>query len=649
MLAAAAAAGVLAFTWGTGAPAAAAPDRAEISGVRPSWASPGAHSGEVPPDRRLAISLTLPMRDEGGAHALARAVSTPGSGQHRRFLEAEAFRTRFSPTTQTTEQVRSWLTGQGLEVTSTTANRRMVTAVGTAATVQKAFGTTLGLFRVPVPASNGQRDLQQVLLHAPSAPVTVPMSLRGKVSGVLGLDGSAALHRPMWVRSTVTARPGGESSVEAAGNSTYCARYWGQENNQAVPQRYPRQSNENCGYNFAQARAIHRLGPEHTGAGSTVGIVGAYSLSTMVSDLNRNARTVGAPQLRPGQYVDKSVPETEHPSCNATTSRESWNGEQALDAEAAHGIAPQARLVYYGAGNCTQLYEALARAVSEGETDVLSLSWGTNYENVAEATRTELTQLAVQAAIQGQAVVASSGDAGDNSTANPAGKASPTFPAVNPWVTSVGGTSVGLNRDNSVAVLAGWQNTGFSLVGGVWRPLATRDGAFAGGGGGGVSALYDAPEWQRGVVPQSISGGKRAMPDVAATGDANTGILVGHTTAAGYVEGPTGGTSWSAPSLAGLLANAQQVQGAGRIGFANPALYRLAGSDAFADVTQESAAVWQQYLPRYPGTSTPTARGSYLTTKDEKPQSLQSTKGWDVVTGLGMPTGAAFLSRLGRG
>ncbi|MCO1575575.1 S53 family peptidase [Crossiella sp. SN42] len=633
----AAAAGVLAGS-AAGAPAAAAePDRLEVTGVRPAWATPQARSGDLRPEQQLSIALTLPLRDPGAAQALARSVSEPGPS-YRRFLDSAEFRNRFGPTADLLEQVQTWARAAGLQVTATTTAGRMVTARGSASVIQRAFQTTLGRFRLPAGTAGNDAE---VLVHAPSSPVTLPRSLRAMGVSVLGLDSASSLHRPMWARSTVTKRP--ESSVEQAGSSTYCAPYWRAENNTSVPQRYPgRQSNHNCGYGYAQSRAIHQLNNSHTGKGASVGIVGAYNLSTILADVNRNAASAGAPRLKAEQYIDRSQREIHDPSC---TNRDSWLGEQALDVTAVRNSAPESKIYYYGAANCTGLYESLARAVSDNEADVLSLSWGTTYEAVSEATRTELTQLAVQAAIQGQSIVVSSGDSGDNSTANPARVASPSFPAINPWVSSVGGTTVALRRDNGVEFATGWQNTGYTQAGGTWRPLQGRDGAFAGGGGGGISALYEQPEWQREVVPQEIAGGRRVMPDIASAGDANTGVLVGYTTAQGYAEGPYGGTSWSAPTVAALVADAKQQSGT-RTGFLNPALYGMAGTDAFLDVRPVQAGVWQDYLPRYPGSSTPTERGSYLSVKDEKPQSLQSAPGWDAVTGLGMPAGAKFLDRL---
>ena len=63
------------------------------------------------------------------------------------------------------------------------------------------------------------------------------------------------------------------------------------------------------------------------------------------------------------------------------------------------------------------------------------------------------------------------------------------------------------------------------------------------------------------------------MPDVAALGDPQTGLLVGQTQTfpdgAYYAEYRIGGTSLSSPIFAGLMALAQQKAGR-EFGFANP-------------------------------------------------------------------------------
>jgi kumamolisin len=143
----------------------------------------------------------------------------------------------------------------------------------------------------------------------------------------------------------------------------------------------------------------------------------------------------------------------------------------------------------------------------------------------------------------------------------------------------------------------------------VWQAeQAWFDVPLSQGTGGGVSSLFDRPDWQRAVLPDKDPG-RRLTPDVAAVADPFTGVrivfdqrqLVG------------GGTSQSAPIWAGLAAVMTQfllANGGHAIGDLNPLLYRIAEGaplPGFRDVTLGGNAV-----------------------DDAAP-------GYDLVTGLGTP------------
>lgn len=93
------------------------------------------------------------------------------------------------------------------------------------------------------------------------------------------------------------------------------------------------------------------------------------------------------------------------------------------------------------------------------------------------------------------------------------------------------------------------------------------------GNGNGVSKLFAEPSYQSGAG-LSLSG--RGVPDVAALGDPQTGLLIGQTQTFPdgkyYDEYRVGGTSLSSPIFAGLMALADQKAGTPQ-GFANPVFY----------------------------------------------------------------------------
>src|SRR5207244_12358983 len=121
------------------------------------------------------------------------------------------------------------------------------------------------------------------------------------------------------------------------------------------------------------------------------------------------------------------------------------------------------------------------------------------------------------------------------------------------------------------------------------------------GSGGGVSRIFSEPSYQVGVVSKSVvqTQGRtgRAVPDISAVGDPNTGYLVGEAQTfpndtIAYSEYRIGGTSLSSPLIAGIIALADQAARHPH-GFANPLFYSLAGSAAFTDIvsTSSTAAV----------------------------------------------------------
>src|ERR1041384_7467017 len=134
-----------------------------------------------------------------------------------------------------------------------------------------------------------------------------------------------------------------------------------------------------------------------------------------------------------------------------------WHVEQSLDIEAVHGLAPGAKIHYFGAKNCdTGIDEALNYIVQHRSVDLVSNSYGYQGEGVASATIKFDNSLYLQAAAEGIGMYFSSGDAGDEVTLGNTDSAQPDFPASSPYVTAVGGTSLALNKGGGYRFETGW-------------------------------------------------------------------------------------------------------------------------------------------------------------------------------------------------
>ena len=623
---------------------AAGSDRAAVDGSAPAWATPSAKIGSANGATQRHVQIALGLRDERGAEALARAESTPGSPRYRTHLSAAQFTARFASTDQTVQQVSAWLRSQGLQVAGVSANHHFIDATARNDVLERAFATPLATYRYT--ALDGvTRDLV-----APETAVSLPKSIRAAVTAVVGLDDSAKTIRPQQQAMSPFGGPGRSATgVSPAAPGQTCAHYWGESNNTSVPQAFGNgdQSNTLCGYLTGQVRGIYGLSAGNTGAGVTVGLVGAYNLASAAADANHAAADFGNVALAPGQYttVEPQGGYQTPPGCD---SPDAWGAEQDLDIQSVHTMAPGAKILWYAGSDCDAgIYTALNQAITANNVGIISNSWLVPSEDaIPAATRDQLNSMVVQAAVQGQSVLFSSGDAGDNSQVKGNTSAQPGFPASNPWVTAVGGTSVGLNANGSTKFVTGWEDGGSTLSNGQWSQLPDGQGHFAGGAGGGVSHVYAAPDYQSGVVPAAVAGGHRAVPDVSMLASAYTGMAVGFTSAAnGYIEFPSGGTSLASPLLAGLVADTAQAQQADRVGFLNPAIYAL-GSTGIADVTPHAVGVWTPGLFTFGNVAVPTTVGDYLVSFDSHPESLQSGSGWDQVTGVGTPN-AQFVTQLG--
>jgi kumamolisin len=243
-------------------------------------------------------------------------------------------------------------------------------------------------------------------------------------------------------------------------------------------------------------------------------------------------------------------------------------GEESLDVEWSSGIAPGAGVRVYattdlGFGHLDQAYQAIINDLpSQPGLRQVSLSYGLGelYESTNQIQTDD--QYFATLAGAGVSVFVSSGDGGSSPGSNGYGDNSGPVqvecPANDPNVTAVGGTSLYLSGSGAVSNEIAW-----SL------------------GGGGTSQVFARPAWQSGAgVP---SGSFRLVPDVALNADLNTGgylVLNGQV----YV---VGGTSWGAPTWAGICATINQARanaGAPSLALLNPKIYPLNGTAFFRSI-----------------------------------------------------------------
>ncbi|HET8843606.1 MAG TPA: S53 family peptidase, partial [Ktedonobacteraceae bacterium] len=350
------------------------------------------------------------------------------------------------------------------------------------------------------------------------------------------------------------------------------------------------------GYAPTQLAKLYDFPTDLTGSGQCVGIIelgGGYNdedLTTYFQQLGVSKPQVVSVSVDGGQNSPEGNPN-------------GADGEVALDIEVVGAIAPGARIAVYFAPNTDRGFlDAITQAVHDttNSPSVISISWGGPESGWTEQAITAMDQAFQAAASLGVTVCCAAGDNGSSDGVDDQ-KAHVDFPASSPYALGCGGTRLDATNDTVTSEV-------------VWNELSNNEGAT----GGGISDVFDLPEWQANAkIPPSLNGQRkgRGVPDIAGNADPQTGYQV-------YVNGesvPIGGTSAVSPLWAGLIALLNQKRGK-PVGYLNPFLYQnyaqLMQSKALLDIVSGN-------------------NGGY-----------SAGPGWDACTGLGTPDGALLLQAL---
>jgi subtilase family serine protease len=319
------------------------------------------------------------------------------------------------------------------------------------------------------------------------------------------------------------------------------------------------------------------LGLHGTGAGQTVAVVDAPGNPNLVADVDHFSSQFGLSQV----CADGTTTGCFHLTVTAPNGTgaddPNWAIETSMDVEWIHAVAPQAavELVEARDGDFASLFQAVDAAATL-RPDAISMSWGLPEEFTDETYYDHHCQLA------DSLCVVSSGDYGFPGS----------YPAYNPAVLAVGGTTLKLSGDGTVTGETAWS-----------------------GSGGGRSYVEPTPAYQHGVVT-----GGRGIPDVSYDADPNTGVAVYDSSPVNGQSGwfQVGGTSLGAPSWAAILASTDQLRTA-------------AGAPQLTDTGSASA---QQTIYDSAGQLGDIVAGP---ANGSCPDICSAGTGYDFVTGLGSP------------
>jgi subtilase family serine protease len=607
----------------TAGPAAGA--RAVLPSTVPAAGRDESSLTALAPGSRVQVSVFV-GRDRAGLAAEATAVSSPASRGYEHYLTPAQVRAKFGATAAQQHAVASWLARSGLRVTYRDAFT--ISARGTTAQAESALHARLGVSHPRYGA------IAQV---SSRGPMSVPAALSGAVTTVRVAPAAIPMGRhELMNMDYVVPGSGAADKIKEE-----CSAYYGQKKAGRLPDAYGHTLDwAPCGYLPQQLRAAYGAAKSGlTGKGVRVAVLSEESDFTALPDADRWARQRRFPPFAPGQYsadVAAHVPDGV------------GDAENALDIEAVHGMAPVAKVTYVaGNGSITgdRLLDALEVVVSHKIAQVVSSSWWEGWMPVPASMIDAWEGVLQRAAVEGITVNFATGDLGDVLPLN--------YPGSDPWVTTIGGTSLAIGAGGRNLWEIGWENDDSELSknGKAWDPAPP--GAFYNGSTGGISHTFPEPYYQDGVVSGNIYKGKamRDVPDVSAFGDPELGYQIGlsHRTAKHklvYVNAVSGGTSLSTPMFTGFEADLIQGRGGIPLGFANPALYNMARTAAFHHVTgtPQGHGVTEAdvYGPGYAQPPTLSTMGQCASAK----HTLACGRGYNTVGGIGSP-GPRFFSSFG--
>ncbi len=243
---------------------------------------------------------------------------------------------------------------------------------------------------------------------------------------------------------------------------------------------------------------------------------------------------------------------------------DSYDTECALDIQIIAGICPKSHIYVYFAPNTESgFYNAIYQAGIIDQRDAISISWGasesewinilvvnTLFEAISE------NQITTVCAASGD-FGSSDGGIGDNVD----------FPGSSPFVLCCGGTTLNANESDEILSEVVWNNNS--------ETSAT---------GGGLSEIFDTPQYQLDNVGNYDLQGKRGLPDVAAHANPQNGYIIYIQHLGGFVM--VGGTSAVSPLMSAFVLRCNEIlqqQSLQNVGFLQPIIY-TATTTAFNDI-----------------------------------------------------------------
>ena len=644
-----------------------------IHGNTPGFIQKATDLGAVDPSSVISVTAWLKLRNEGKLDKLVESQRQKGSTNYQKWITQDQFNSSFSPTAQEVKAVQNFLSAHGLTVLTVAENNFYVKVQGTVGAIEKAFNVQIDSYNL-----NGETH------RSNKANPSVNSTAGGLIAAVTGLDdygfqpmiarasgpdGTPFKPVPLSVSSNGVffesqcfRAPETQTFTGGGNTATYTGNRYGADiTNNSLGHLPP------CGYQPSEMQTAYNMTPLYSagwdGTGQTIVITDAFGDDTIAGDAEVFSQIYGLPDLTPSNFQVLRAPGAVHnPGVPHFGGSAGWRDEITLDVEWVHAMAPGANIVLViGPNNTSDLDEAINYAVVHHLGNTISNSWSSieGLGNPAQFIRDN--RILESAAAQGIDVNFSSGDSGDFAAA--VGFKTVGFPGSSPFATSIGGTSLALNPDNTMNFQTGWGTNLTELADtialGSPPVVPPLNLGFQFGAGGGTSLTFAKPSFQSG-----LSGSMRMVPDIAMLADPYTGVEIIETFNGQLSVGAIGGTSLACPMFSAVMGIASQKAGHG-LGQAAQLVYNLPAG-AVTDVLAVSSP--DNVTGVINGTTIETADDlaapldgttSYYSAFYNSPystrwfvitfgtdSSLTTGPGWDNVTGVGTPDGWNFVNAL---
>lgn len=541
----------------------------------------GAKRGAAIAGSSKRAEVTIVVRSRGTAAEWRKLVEerTTGTPGQRRYLTRSEFARSWGASPQDLAAVKKFANAHGLKVISTDAFRRCVVVSGTLRQLSRALA--VDFFAV--------QYLAGTFRSYRGAP-TVPAPLHEIIEHILGLDDLPSAKRHV----IGIPRPGAPEMDRKELLRAYDIPRHLRGKGQCVAiielagGFHRRDCNQFCsGLDLPRPRIHART------------VAGAKNAPAPAAQIRRYVDALRTAHMKP--CAPTSI--TGDPAVDASVE---WTIETTMDISMVSVIAPEASILLVQTTNTDQgQYHAVTSVIADRKhaPSVLSCSWGASESAQTKALMRSLDWWFQAAAVMGITVCVSSGDDGDGTMCAPPGRENLTvsFPASNPHVLAVGGTTLETKTQEEIA----------------WAQTLSFGPQMA--GGGGFSREFALPSWQqrasidpaRWLAKGVSSGTGRAIPDVAAKADLDQAFCV----IAGGVDVASGGTSAATPLWAALIALLNEGLSA-NVGSLHTLLYDGTLLPAIRDVVRGSTG------------------------------HFRARKGWDPCTGWGTPMGEKLLQLL---